>query len=118
MKITYFRILLPYGLERNPKTDEWTIFNREYAPLGMREKDYEKQPVYFKCPGLTDAFIRELVKDVPDAYFTVDGKIQKFWLYDDKTNPIDTNEYPQSYFLWEAYLRKVRMLSEILIEFI
>jgi hypothetical protein len=36
MLTDFFRINLPYGMQKNEK-GEWMFFNREYVPLGWNE---------------------------------------------------------------------------------
>ncbi len=65
----FFRINLPYGLERNAN-GEWMAFNREYLPLGFNtkdlrsdffpEKEVEDSPYYTRYKGLTERVLLSL----------------------------------------------------------
>jgi len=58
----FFRINLPYGIERNDK-GEWKAFNREYMPIGYnndRKGMVEDDRLYTKYKGVTERLQIEL----------------------------------------------------------
>lgn len=105
----FFRINLPYGMERNEK-GEWFVFNREYKPLGWntdKRVPYGDYPVYVKYKGLTEAKIKKLAPSENQIRRDESGSIVQFWLYNDATNPHDYPKY------WEAYLEKIKLLAKL-----
>ncbi|MCK6690972.1 MAG: hypothetical protein L6Q97_02595 [Thermoanaerobaculia bacterium] len=107
----FFRINLPYGIERNDK-NEWMAFNREYKPLGWSTTEwveYEKYPVFAKYKDLTDAKLLKIASETPGAVVKdQDGKIIRAFLYDDNTNPVDNPKY------WPAYFERIKSLSKFI----
>lgn len=113
----FFRINLPYGLERN-HSGEWTAFNREYVPLGISDdRDVNKDslnqlPLFTKYRGLTDSLIMKL--SIDESFNRDDsGAIVKFWLYNDATNPTMGRTKAERDMLFDQYFRRLRILSEL-----
>lgn len=115
----FFRINLPYGISRNDK-GEWMAFNREYMPLGFN--DYSKSnfkegvlensliPVRTKYKKLSDSFLESLVdKNSGSVQRNSDGEIIRIFLYNDGTNPINTDKQKH----WESYFKKLEKLSKL-----
>jgi hypothetical protein len=110
----FFRISLPYGLKKNTE-GKWTPFNREYMPLGYNNDDYKgavateefyhDKPLYTTYKGLTDKAILSFIPEM-EIERGGDGKITKFWLYRDATNPMLKPE------CWDEYIVKVKHLSK------
>jgi len=103
----FFRINLPRGMERNNK-GKWIVFNRDYKPIGFNQSDfvkYEEFPIYTKYKGLTEKLILEIGN--PDSIERDEhGKICKFWLYNDVTNPMNNND-------WSTYWKKLQKLAKL-----
>ncbi len=120
MLCDFFRINLPYGLERN-EDGEWRTFNREYMPLGYTKAlhpseirgDYGfgKQPIYTKYYGLTEKLLLELAGEEQFVRRDEKGKICKIFLYNHKTNPVDQSNKQSEQ--WRIYWRKLERLSRL-----
>jgi hypothetical protein len=117
----FFRINLPYGIEKN-KDGAWTAFNREYLPIGFGQKefskprsDYDKLPIFRKYRKLTDKFLTDLACDKEGISRDENGEIVKVWLYRDSTNPV--NSRGKNSELWQDYFDKIKRLSRIEIDF-
>jgi hypothetical protein len=103
----FFRINLPYGMKKNSK-NEWSVFNREYVPLGLNstykhksifdENAYADFPLYTKYKGLTDNAILKIVKDADKIQRNEAGEIGRIFFYYDKTNPQSNPAYWNDYF--------------------
>jgi hypothetical protein len=111
----FFRIILPYGFERNAK-GEWCAFNREYAPIGMIDGRSESLnghlPNYLKYEGLSDSFIQHLVDDPESIQRDTAGDIITFTLYNDRTNPTAERMSEERSLLYSSYFNKLKILSE------
>ena len=94
-------------MERNNK-GQWVVFNRNYKPIGFNQNDfvkYEEFPIYTKYKGLTEKLILEIGN--PDSIERDEnGKICKFWLYNDGTNPMNNND-------WNTYWKKLEKLAKL-----
>ncbi len=113
----FFRINLPYGLKRNEQGG-WMAFNREYMPLGFRTKENENGglPVHAYYKGLTDKLILEIVgNDKIGINFDEQGKINRFWLYSDSTNPMNQSSKDNKY--WAIYWDKLEKLARLNINY-
>lgn len=111
----FFRINLPYGIMKNGK-DEWTCFNREYAPLGYNSKDgvpsiYSENLsppfIFTKYQFIGESFLLQLAGSEEHLKRDANGKIEIVFLYSDRTNP--TNRHKKEY--WEIYFEKLRLLA-------
>lgn len=107
----FFRINMPYGMESNEK-GEWMFFNRDYKPIGFNTSDfidYHKYPVFTKYKALTENKLISLSHQIDKKGIQKDekGKIYKVYFYNDSTNPMI---YPKC---WDAYLKKIKMLSKL-----
>lgn len=115
----FFRINLPYGLMRN-KGGHWMAFNREYKPIGFNIQskinstpDNEATPaMYSFYPLLSDTFILELI-DYDENSVKRDnlGNIERFWLYNDQTNPMNQREKDNGY--WKVYWNRLESLAKL-----
>lgn len=117
----FFRINLPYGISRNDQ-DEWMAFNREYMPLGFSTTDYPKEnnptdhfpnlPIHTKYKGLTEKVLLSIAVDSggePAIERDENGKINKVWFYDDRSNP--RNQERESKKVWDSYFDKLKVLA-------
>jgi len=101
----FFRINLPYGMEKN-ELNEWFVFNREYMPLGWNKKQgyvintaqFAKYPVFTEYKGLTDNAILKIIKNPSAIYRKDDNKIFRIYFYNYGTNPQSNPKYWQDYF--------------------
>ena len=66
-------------------------------------------PVDTEYKGLTDKFIYGLIDNDTQVQQTKDGKVGRFYLYNDETNPM--NQEKESRELWSKYFDKVKRLS-------
>ncbi|MCK5537775.1 MAG: hypothetical protein KAI79_13190 [Bacteroidales bacterium] len=114
----FFRINLPYGISRTEK-GEWFAFNREYLPIGWNDRNNEfhtgnkdsSLPIYTKYKRITEKFLKELAWDDKDGIRYDDkGKINKIWLYNDGTNPMNQSNTNNKF--WEIYFEKLKKLSK------
>lgn len=116
----FFRVNLPYGLMKN-KNNNWMAFNREYKPIGFNVKteitsiidNEENNHFFYSCyPLLFDSFIMELV-DYDEDSIKRDrfGNIERFWLYNDQTNPMNQQEQDNEH--WKIYWTKLELLAKL-----
>ena len=114
----FFRINLPYGIQRN-KAGEWTAFNREYLPLGWT-KDHHKHaytvlnlnvdiPIFTTYARLTE----KLLLTIAEGQIGRDenGEIIRIWLYNDGTNPM--NQSSDSAKAWDDYFIRLKKLCKL-----
>lgn len=109
----FFRINLPYGLIRN-EHGEWMAFNREYKPLGFTttNSNIYGLPVYACYRGLTDRLIHKIIgNEKSSVNFDETGKIKRFWLYNDSTNPMNQGRKNNKY--WKIYWKKLEKLARL-----
>jgi hypothetical protein len=106
----FFRINLPYGVQRD-KDGYWSVFNREYKPLGYNESSsvvhFDQLPVHTKYKGLTSLQITKLIKNHEHMHLDESGEVWRFFLYEDKTNPQSNPLH------WEEYFAKIKFLSKL-----
>lgn len=104
-------------MERDVNSHKWMVFNREYRNLGTttRQKPQEDGTKQFQLYSyLTDSFILELTDYNIDMVKRDDkGNICKFWLYDDRTNPMNQKEKENHF--WNIYWNKLQKLSQLII---
>jgi hypothetical protein len=110
----FFRINMPYGINRNSK-GEWFAFNREYMPLGWNSTEHQKSifeddvysasPIYTKYKGLTESRLWKLGGTEDSLNFDEFGKIERVFLYNDRTNPQSNPRF------WNDYFEKIKLLS-------
>jgi hypothetical protein len=110
----FFRINLPYGIVQDSK-GRWLAFNREYMPLGWNKKDLvvdlnlgnvlNNIPIYTEYKGITEKKLLEIAGNEKFVMRDTAGKINRIFLYDDRTNPQSSNEY------WNDYFSKIKLLS-------
>ena len=112
----FFRINLPYGMVRD-NSGRWMAFNRSYKPLGFNVNDnipdlYPEHggnteklsiPIYTKYDGLTEHLIEGIAAKM---WRDEQGKICRFYLYTDATNPMKNND-------WDTYLKKLQKLAKL-----
>jgi hypothetical protein len=100
----FFRINLPYGIERNDK-GEWTAFNREYEPLGANTKKEDREFIYTKYVNVTEKLLHKVAEG--NSFNCNDKKeLIRIWLYNDDTNPASNPEH------WKDYMKKLKLLSQ------
>lgn len=111
----FFRINLPYGIARDSK-GRWFAFNREYLPLGWNERvntpvdinsddAFENVPIHTEYGKVTEKKLLEIAGNEKFVERDIDGKINRIYLYNDRTNPQSSNEY------WKDYFSKIKLLS-------
>ena len=111
----FFRINLPYGIVRDSK-GRWSAFNREYLPLGWNEREdspvdinsdnaFGDIPIHTEYEKVTEKKLFEIAGDEKFVERDTDGKINRIYLYNDRTNPQSSNEY------WNDYFSKIKLLS-------
>src|SRR5688572_14245072 len=111
----FFRINMPYGMEKNGN-GEWMFFNREYMPLGWNTKrpdtelpkyPFSELPIHTKYLRLGDKTLLTLAHHPENGISRNDeGDIVKVWFYNDVTNPLNSLEY------WPLYFEKIKLLSK------
>lgn len=61
----FFQLNLPYGMEKDPITNEWTLFNADHFPMGFYSPNKvgcERYPLFaHHYYGLNDHFLYKLV---------------------------------------------------------
>ncbi|GAA0872108.1 hypothetical protein GCM10009117_12550 [Gangjinia marincola] len=108
----FFRVNLPYGMKKN-EDGEWFTFNREYIPLGWNKENFSKNdsfeslPVYTKYRGLTNSFIEKIIESDRNIKRDINGDINMFFFYEDKTNPRNDSSK------WIEYFDKVKAFSKL-----
>lgn len=106
----FFRINMPYGMCKNEK-GQWYAFNRAYQPIGWNkheiETKHQEYPIHTCYKGLTGEFIKSIAEttSVGDG-----GEIVKFWLYGDRTNPLNTKNKKD----FDRYFDKLKKLSKLM----
>lgn len=116
----FFRINLPYGVSKNIE-GKWVAFNREYLPIGFTnnkngkdlDSSYLNLPLGVEYKGLTETFISKLVNDPKYIKKNESGEIERFFLYDDTTNPFSSK---RSKVLLDIYFNKLESLSSLVIK--
>ncbi len=115
----FFRINLPYGISRTEE-GAWFAFNREYLPIGWNDRNNKfhaenkdnSLPIYTKYKRITEKFLKELAWDDKDGIRYDDkGKINKIWLYNDGTNPMNQSNTNNKF--WDTYFEKLKKLSKL-----
>jgi hypothetical protein len=99
------RVMFPYGMEKN-QDGTWTLFNRQYKPLGIISKDWEiwDDPKHkLSLKGLGPSTLLKL--DVNG-----EGKANRIYFYNDGCVPTASAQGMNS------YLEKMRILMGIKIE--
>jgi len=105
--IDFFRIYLPYGLDRNDEGD-WAVFNRDYAPLGQdRFQTLAPKLDYKKYDKLNEKLMLKLASEGGEVRRDADGRVNRVYLYSDKTNPREIKVNKE---LWEIYQSKLMLL--------
>lgn len=112
----FFKINLPYGIEKNHK-DEWIAFNREYKPIGWnnlnsKPLEYEKLPFYTSYLKLDEKLLLKVAGNESAIRRDEHGKIYKVFFYHDGTNPVSNNKAEN----WDLYFKKIMLLSTIEID--
>ncbi|WP_299576652.1 hypothetical protein [uncultured Sunxiuqinia sp.] len=114
----FFRINMPYGLHRNDN-GEWMAFNRENMPIGINKKtieydqhsNYGDLPVFTSYPRLSEEILLRLSADKGSIQRDKDGEINKIFLYNDFSNPVNNLKEVSDHF--EKYWCKLRLLSTV-----
>lgn len=100
---TLRRVMFPYGMERN-KDGSWTLFNREYSPVGVVQGGYydwndERHKVRIK--GLGKADLKKL-----DCSGGAHG--DRIYFYNDASSPEQSAEAMASYLEKMAILLRTK----------
>ncbi|WP_455673052.1 hypothetical protein [Phocaeicola sp.] len=88
----FFQLNMPYGMEKDPYTKEWMLFNRDRSPMGfcaLNKAGCERYPMFaHHYYGLSDRFLRDLV-DGRESLIHYDrlGKIELVYFYDIGCDP-------------------------------
>lgn len=112
----FFRINLPYGIERN-NDGAWVAFNREYMPLGfnntrLKGEVFENTSIHTKYKKVTDKLLTGLAWDSEHGIQRNEkGEITKIFLYNDGSNP--RNQSKDKKELWDSYFDKLKQLSSL-----
>ncbi|OAV72490.1 hypothetical protein Barb6_01076 [Bacteroidales bacterium Barb6] len=115
MSIDFFRINLPYGMQRNEK-GQWIIFNRRYKPLGYNQNVWSENyfadlPIHTAYKGLTEKVLLSIAaKDGKAIKRDEKGQICSVWLYNDATNPMNDSSQ------WKTYWSKLEILAKLKIK--
>lgn len=104
--IDFFRLYQPYGLDRNAEGD-WAVFNRYYAPLGQDRLAPHAELDYRKYGNLDEKLMLALASEGGEVRRDADGRINRVYLYSDKTNPREIEVKKE---LWEIYQSKLMLL--------
>lgn len=95
-------IYLPYCIVRQ-EDKSFVVLNREYKPLGFRvieHIEYGKYPISARIPEITpELAVKISWNESPNT--------DKIFLYNDKTNPVSSDEN------MEAYLAKLAILATL-----
>jgi len=91
----FFSINMPYGMVKNEE-GEWAVFNREYKPLGIRDKNadvdifsrknIDDYPVFTKYKRLGEKTLLKLTEGL-SVKRDDNGEIHQIYFYNDVTNP-------------------------------
>lgn len=114
----FFRINLPYGFARN-EDNQWMAFNREYMPLGYNNTEFKGSPgqsyldlpVYTKYKKIPEKLLFELAENESSLNRNKQGEIDRIFLYNDGTNPV--NQSSDKKILWDKYFEKLKKLSKL-----
>lgn len=106
----FFRINMPYGMQKNEK-GEWMFFNREYNPLGSVVRDHEvnEQQYYCRYVKLDDSLLTGLA-EVGSIDRNEQGEITRIWFYNDSTTPAGMKVNNE---LWDKYTSKLKRLCAL-----
>jgi len=117
--LNFFDINMPYGIVKDTK-GKWLAFNREYTPIGWNkhhlgldisdDDSYQDLPIRTKYKSSMDTFLKQLIDDSNGVEYDTNGKINKIWFYNDRTNPMNDDIY------WDMYLKKIKILSQLKIQ--
>ena len=88
----FFQLNLPYGMEKDPFTNEWTLFNTDHSPMGFYTADKvgcERYPLFsHHYYGLSDRFLYKLVDGREDLIQRDrQEKINRIYFYDIHSHP-------------------------------
>ena len=99
-KNPFMRSHLPYCVQKMDD-ERWVVVNRDYKPLGFFTDDfikYEDHPVLHSYKKLTPVKIAQIATTIYE---------DRFYLYDDGSYPLDSDE------LWAAYCERLHILARI-----
>lgn len=93
----FFQLNLPYGMEKDPFTNEWTLFNADHSPMGFYAPDKvgcERYPLFaHHYYGLSDRFLYKLVDGREDLiHRDRQDKIIRIYFYDIHSHPFPQGE--------------------------
>ncbi|MCA1748725.1 MAG: hypothetical protein LC634_04060 [Sphingomonadales bacterium] len=100
------RSMFPYGMAKNPD-GSWTLFNRQYKPLGVISKEWEdwddpKHKMLLK--GLGPATLAKLD-------WRGDGADERIYFYNDGCIPTDSSKDMKSYLAKLEILMKLNVVQ-------
>jgi hypothetical protein len=96
------KLMFPYGIEKNPD-GSWTVFNRQYKPVGVVTRDHAEwdDPRHkVRLKGLGPAKLRKL--DIRG-----EGASDRIYFYNDATVPTSSAEG------MARYLEKLKLLMSL-----
>lgn len=110
MKTEFFRINLPYGIEKTAK-GTWRCFNRDYSPLGFSREECvfgEHVSRGLKFNDLPYVFLFSLADQhsFPSVVKNDSGEPVRIFFYSDNSNPAEFPEF------WEEYSQKLKALAQ------
>lgn len=110
----FFSINMPYGMFKNEE-GEWAVFNREYKPLGIRDKksnvdiflgkNIDDYPVFTKYRSLGEKTLLKLAEG-GSVHRNDNGEINQIYFYRDVTNPIHNPK------CWNDYFDRIKIISK------
>lgn len=109
----FFQLNLPYGMEKDLFTNEWTLFNSDYSPMGFyapHRVGCERYPLFaHHYYGLNDRFLYKLIDGREELiHRDSQGKICCIYFYDIHSNP-----FPQGEINAKNWRRYAFVLQEI-----
>lgn len=113
----FFKINMPRGMVKN-SNGQWTLFNREFLPLGHRPdgaqcpsvfgNSYLDLPIHHRYIGATEELLIKLSENGGELdRREADNSIYKVQFYTQNTNPTVDPYY------WDSYFNKIKLLGEL-----
>lgn len=73
----------------------------------MIDNVYSEVPIYTKYTGLTEAKLKKLAHNEKAVKLDSKGKIERVFLYNDRTNPSNNPDY------WPDYFERLKILGNL-----